>query len=75
MPKYFFDIVQVDGTVTRDIVGTELADEDAAREEAKRCLADMALEAIEDEISDIRIVVRNAAGERIALRTASFREE
>jgi hypothetical protein len=35
----------------------------------------MALEAIEDEISDIRIVVRNAAGERIALRTASFREE
>jgi hypothetical protein len=75
MPKYFFDIVQVDGTVTKDTVGTELADEEAAREEAKRCMADMAPEAIEEEMSEIRILVRDAAGDRVALRTAYFLDE
>jgi hypothetical protein len=56
-------------------VGTELADEEAAREEAKRCMADMAPEAIEDGLSELRILVRDANGERVALRTAYFLEE
>jgi hypothetical protein len=75
MPIYFFDIVQVDGSVTKDTVGTNLADEEAAREEAKRCMAEMASEAIDEGLSEVRILVRDAAGKRVALRAAYFIEE
>jgi hypothetical protein len=75
MPKFYFDIIQIDGKVTKDTVGTELPDVEAAKEEAKRCLADMSPEAIQEDLSEVRILVRDAQGTKVTLRIAHFAEE
>jgi hypothetical protein len=72
MPTYFFHIVQIDGTYVEDTVGQELPDAKAAQEEAKRCLAEMASDAINEDLSELRIDVKDAGGNRIALRSAHF---
>lgn len=72
MPTYYFDIIQIDGTYARDTIGTELVDVDAAKREAKRCLAEMSQEAINDDLSELRIEVRDADGHTVAFRVAHF---
>jgi len=47
MPRYFFDIYE-DGQLVKDVDGAELADIDAAREEALGTLCSMA----RDELAD-----------------------
>ena len=70
MPMFYFDIVQIDGTFVIDSVGIDLASPEAARIEAKRCLAEMLEQAVNDDLSELRIEVRDAAGETVALRAA-----
>jgi hypothetical protein len=75
MPKFYFDIVQIDGTYTKDTVGAELANPEEAQKEAKRCLAEMSRDAINEDLSEVRVEVRDAAGRRVALRTAHFAKD
>lgn len=75
MPTFYFDIVQIDGTYTQDTVGTEFPSLKAAQEEAKRCLAEMSVEAINRVLSELCIEVRDSLGRQVARRAAYFSSE
>jgi hypothetical protein len=75
MPMFYFDIVDVDDAFKSDTVGVELADVDEARIEARLCIASMAPDAINHGSSELRVVVRDAEGKRIAVRRAFFESD
>lgn len=62
MPRYYFDVHDKDG-VFRDEVGLELPDIDAAVAEARRALADMTKELLNNDPdpNNIHIVVHDGA--------------
>lgn len=70
MPMFFFDIVEIDGTYCEDTIGTDLADNAAAKLEAKRCLAELIKRSLDGDLSEIRVGVRDAAGNLVTLLTA-----
>ena len=72
MPMFYFDIIDVHGAFKSDTVGIELADVDEARIEARLCIASMAEDAINHGSSELRVVVWDSAGKRVAVRTALF---
>ena len=57
MPWFYFDVMEVDGGITEDTVGMEIASEEEARRQANRALADMTAEEIHKG-KDFRIRVR-----------------
>ena len=67
MSLYFFDFRQ-DGAIIPDVVGTECADDDAAREEAVAALGEMAADLLVAYIprTEIAYVVRRADGAHMA---------
>ncbi len=74
MPYYYFDTD--DGTkLYRDDIGTELADDQAARDEGTIALAEMAKDYIPKTGSpqkNISMWVRNEAGEAVLQLSISF---
>ncbi len=60
MPMFFFDIVQIDGIFSEDIIGMDLADCAAAEREAKRCLADLTKEGVDADLSEVPVEVRDS---------------
>jgi hypothetical protein len=70
MPMFFFDIVEIDGTYSEDIIGMDLADNAAAKLEAKRCLADLTRRGVGADLSEVRVGVRDATGNLVTLLTA-----
>lgn len=70
MPMFFFDIVQIDGTFGEDIIGIDLVDSAAAKREAKRYLADLLDQGVDADLSEVRVGVRDAVGNQVALLAA-----
>jgi hypothetical protein len=74
MPLYYFDTD--DGTkLYRDDIGTELADDQAARDEGTRALAEMARDYIsktDKPQKNISMWVRNEAGQAVLQLSVSF---
>ena len=70
MPMYFFDIVQIDGTFSEDIIGIDLLDSAAAKREGKRCLAELTEKGMDLDLSEVRVRVRDAAAIQVALLAA-----
>lgn len=71
MPLYFFDVLEIDGRVTEDHYGVELASEEEAIRQANRTLAEMAREEMNRETDfEIRIRTKDAGGKEIACRRA-----
>ena len=74
MPRYFFDTD--DGTTRRDDdEGTELVDDQAARDEAVQAMAEMASEYLprtSEPQKNITMWVRNEAGDTILQLALSF---
>lgn len=76
MPKFYFDIQQVDGSVTDDTIGVDLADADQAILEAQQAFADLTQDAIQEgNPSKLRIVVRDETGQVLAVRSGQFNEQ
>lgn len=74
MPKFYFDIHEVDGSVTNDTIGVELEDAAQAISEAQRAFADMAQDAIqESSLSKLKVVVRDEQGTVLASHSGQFR--
>lgn len=63
MPMFFFDIVEIDGTYSEDIIGMDLADNAAAKLEAKRCLAELTQRGVGADLSEVRVGVRGCGGQ------------
>ncbi len=72
MPTFFFDIITIDGFATKDTVGLELPDVKTATEVAKRRLADMSRHVGDENLSELRIEVRDDAGKCVTVDIASF---
>jgi hypothetical protein len=72
MPRFFFDIHDgEDSTTDRD--GLELADLEAAKEEAKKALPDMVNDTMPDgDRRDVTVDVKNAAGQIVWRITLSL---
>lgn len=59
MPRYYFDVFS-DNTLTRDEIGLDLRDMNAAVAEARLALADMSREAIASaKLDELRILIRD----------------
>lgn len=59
MPRYYFDVFS-DNTLTRDEIGLDLPDMNAAVAEARLALADMSREAIASaKLDELRILIRD----------------
>ena len=65
MPRYFFDFAE-DGRLAPDEVGTELADLDAAREEALTTLAGIAMDEMPDgDRREFALTIRDDDGTKL----------
>lgn len=73
MPLYFFDSYDGQSRFV-DNDGTELANDDAARQEAVQAMAEMVKDAIPENgpRKDITMVVRTSAGEALMELTINF---
>ena len=73
MPRYYFDIHDGDEPHT-DMVGADLADDQAAREEATRTIADLAKEYLPHDGAHrtITIAVRSSDGSTLLSETLAF---
>lgn len=73
MPMYFFDVVEVDGTVVHNVVSVELADHnealDAASETVLSVLQDDA--PLHSELL-VQIIVKDETGNEIGRRDATL---
>lgn len=66
MPRYHFD-VEFGLIELSDDVGSELPDDQVARDEAFKMLADVARDRLQDgNDQDLKVKVRNARGEPVA---------
>ncbi|RYD61571.1 MAG: hypothetical protein EOP84_35590 [Verrucomicrobiaceae bacterium] len=73
MPMYFFDVLEVDGTVERDVVGIELPGDQQALEAASRTVMSVLIEeAPQHPEFMVQVVVRDAAGNEIGRRDAAL---
>lgn len=73
MPKYYFNIRQVNGTTTNETYGAELGDDDAARQEAGVAIAEMGRDmASLVGTMEFEVVVTTMDGREIARRWARF---
>ena len=73
MPKYYFNVRQVNGTTTNETYAAEFADDEAARQEAGVAIAEMG----RDTASlvgalEFEVVVTTMSGREIARRWARF---
>jgi hypothetical protein len=73
MPLYFFDTDDGE-TQVRDDIGLEFADDQAARDEASRALAQIALEYVPNHLPqhNITMWVRSADGEPLLQLAMTF---
>lgn len=73
MPMYFFDVLEVDGTVERDVVGVELPDDQQALEAASRTVMSVLMEeAPRHPEFMVQVIVRDTAGNEIGRRDAAL---
>lgn len=72
MFRYYFH-TREDDVFVDDKEGTMLADEQSARREARRLIAQMALEAVHQPLDFLAVIVRNAEGREIFSYTLDFR--
>ncbi|CAN7596137.1 DUF6894 family protein [Devosia sp. LjRoot3] len=73
MPMYFFDVVEVDGTVLRDIVVVELDGPQQALDAASKTVMSVLLEeAPRHPEFMVQVVVRDEAGSEIGRRDAAL---
>jgi len=73
MPMYFFDVVEVDGTVLRDIVVVELDGPQQALDAASETVMSVLLEAAPRHPEFmVQVVVRDEAGSEIGRRDAAL---
>jgi len=73
VPKYYFNVRQVNGTTTNETYGAELGDDDAARREAGVALAEMGRDmASLVGTMEFEVVVTTMDGREIARRWARF---
>lgn len=75
MPLFYFDIIQIDGTFKKDTVGVAMADAAAAREEAKKLIAKMSENAVNQDLSELRIEVRDADDTVLSVGAAFFDDD
>nr|WP_314262319.1 hypothetical protein [uncultured Devosia sp.] len=69
MPLFFFDVLEVDGSVTTDTTGVDLSSPEAAKHQADLALAEItAAEIIKSEDFTIRLRVRDQSGAEINCR-------
>lgn len=73
MPMYFFDVLEVDGTVVRDVVVVELDGPDEALETASQTVMSVLVdEAPRHPEFMVQVVVRDETGAEIGRRDASL---
>lgn len=73
MPMFFFDTVEQDGRVSRDVVGVELADSQHALATASRTLLDSVQENGMSHINfKVQVIVRDESGHEIGRRDAAM---
>jgi hypothetical protein len=65
MPRFFFDVLELSGRITRDEIGTECTSAARARHEADRLLASIFSEAPRRISGEIKVEVRDAAGNAV----------
>ena len=73
MPKYFFKVRQVNGSITSETYGAEFADDEAARQEAGVAIAEMGRDmASMIGVMEFEVVVSTMNAREIARRWARF---
>ncbi|WEK03219.1 MAG: hypothetical protein P0Y65_13525 [Candidatus Devosia phytovorans] len=73
MPLFFFDVIEVDGRITEDIVGVDLPSAEAARHQSDKALAEITTEEIyKGGNFKLRIRTRDANGLEISSRQSEI---
>ena len=75
MPQFYLDIVQIDGTFRKDTVGIAADDRADAYDQARKLLSKMSEEAIRQDLSELRVEVRDDEGNVVALRAAFYDDD
>lgn len=73
MPMFYFDVLERDGTMTRDQVGAELDSADQAFASASMALVEIVQEtALRHPDFEVEITIRDGNGNRLGNRRATF---
>lgn len=72
MPMFYFDVIEINGALRHDNVGVNCVDVAAAKAEAKSTLSTMAMEAVDKDLSELRIQVRDETGHTVSMRIVHF---
>ncbi|ODT64935.1 MAG: hypothetical protein ABS75_33540 [Pelagibacterium sp. SCN 63-23] len=72
MVRYYFH-TREDDVLVDDKEGTMLADEQSARREARRLIAQMALEAVHQQLDFLAVIVRDDDGEELFSYALDYR--
>lgn len=71
MPVFYFDVLEIDGRVTEDHYGLELASVEEAVKQANDTLAEMAREEMGRNTDfEIRIRTKDSVGQEVSCRRA-----
>ena len=69
MPKYFFEVMELDGTMVRDVVEVDLPDAHRALDMASRTLMDtLAEKGIRHPTYHVMVVVKDEADKEVGRR-------